>query len=301
MKLGEGGPVRLTTAPQWDFSPAWSPAGDQIAFLRSDSATLSGTYADILVVSPGAGPERKIGRVKTIGVDLAQKKRGLVWTPDGKSLIVCGTTSDDPEGLLLVSVDEGTIRRITLPSKGQFDLEPALSPDGHLLAFRREVSYTVAELFIVPLGPDYGPTGPERPAEAHPHVGIGSPQWQSAGKIIYIADNTLMQLTLDPLGVAVNQPRPLMKSLTDCAPLGISYAVARPGAVLCSCERDDTNIWRLELASTADKQNRLSKTIAGAGVSLSPDGKEIVIEIAGPTGNNLWLANSCTPAARCGN
>src|SRR5580658_10108031 len=89
-KIGEGGIKRLTTAPEWDFSPAWSPVGDQVAFLRSNSATLSGTDADILLVSPNGGAERKIGRVKSIGVALAWKKRQVVWTPDAKWLIVSG-------------------------------------------------------------------------------------------------------------------------------------------------------------------------------------------------------------------
>ncbi len=290
-KIGEGGIKRLTTAPEWDFSPAWSPVGDQIAFLRSNSATLSGTDADILLVSPNGGPERKIGRVKSIGVALAWKKRQIAWTPDAKWLIVSGTDSDDPEGLLLVSAAGGTMRRLTLPAKGQFDLEPTVSPDGRLLVFRREVSYTVPELYVVPLGSDFGPTGPERPVQTHPQVHVASPQWEGAQSLLYVADGILTRLSTDAMGIAAGVPQQLVTNMPNCGLIAISYEPNRHGAVLCTCERDEGFVWKLELPASLQSAG-LKRVTTGQAVAISPDGKQIAVELSGPDGTNIWIEHS---------
>jgi Tol biopolymer transport system component len=289
IKLGEGGPKRVTTAPEWDYSPVWSPAADQIAFLRSNSATLSGTYADILVVNPDGGPERKIGRVHTIGVELAQKKRQLVWTPDGKWLIVCGSDSDDPEGLLLVSPGGGPMRRLTLPSKGQFDLEPALTPDGRLIVFRRQMGYNNSDLYSVPLGSDYGPAAPERPVVTHAQVQIASPQWEAPGRLLYLAEGRLTRLSTDALGAATDEPRLVKTNVTNCTLVSFSYVSTRPGALLCSCERDEASLWRLDFAPPPQPGVSLKRVTAGRGVSISPDGKRVALESYGEDVQNVWI------------
>lgn len=290
LRLGEGGAKRVTTSPEWDYSPAWSPAGDQIAFLRSNSATLSGTYADVVVVNPNGGPERRIARVKTTGVNLAIKKNELAWTPDGKYLIVCGTDSADAEGLLLVSVNGGEMRRLTLPSKGAFDLEPAIAPSGRLVVFRRVLGYTVSDLYAVPLGSDYGPIAPERPVESHGLIRAGSPQWEAPGRLLYLSDGRLTRLSTDDRGTATDRPREVKAAIPNCTLLSISYRPARPGALLAACDREDSNIWRLELPVSAAGV-RLKRVSAGQGVDISPDGKRIVYEVSGPDGMNLWSSS----------
>ena len=55
--IGPGAPLRLTTHASPDFSPAWSPDGRQIAFLRA----LPNGKAALLLIPALGGPERETG------------------------------------------------------------------------------------------------------------------------------------------------------------------------------------------------------------------------------------------------
>src|SRR6185436_9328285 len=99
---------RLTTAPEADSIPAWSPDGNFIAFVREGL----GVKAAVFLVSPLGGQERRVAEIsRTEGLGWP---RGLAWTPDGRSLVVTDSTSDsEPLGLFLLSVESGEKRRLT--------------------------------------------------------------------------------------------------------------------------------------------------------------------------------------------
>jgi Tol biopolymer transport system component len=291
-KLGEGGIKRLTTAPEWDFSPSWSPSGDLIAFLRVSGLS----RAEVLVINTNGGDARRIGEVRTIGASLAGKKSGLAWTRDGKGLFVSGSDSDEAEGILLMPVDGGPVRRLTLPPKGQFDLEPALSPDGRTLVFRREVGFSVSELYFLELTPELAPAAPERPLRAKPDVSAGSPTWESANTLLYLAKGRLMRATLDRDGdsnrIARDAPRDVTPGAGGCNLVAISAQPKRRGAVLCSCQRDESSVWRLDLPAETNVVPRTTRLVGGQGSALSPDGKRIAFESAMESGLNIWTAGA---------
>jgi DNA-binding winged helix-turn-helix (wHTH) protein len=115
-RIGPGAPVRLTTNPRPDLSPAWSPNGRTIAFLRLPS---NGKAEVWLIPSDADGPERLIAQV-TAPDEVFSRMRCLSWSPDGEWLVVPDRTSanvDASIGLSLVSTRTGEKRRLTWPPR----------------------------------------------------------------------------------------------------------------------------------------------------------------------------------------
>ncbi len=116
----------LPLAQDPDFvetSPAWSPDGRQIAFVRESAGIF-------VVAESGAGPERMIWR----------SGNWVTWMPDGKSVLI----SDLDTGVFAiyqVFLDGRERRQITHPPMEVGDVRFEPSPDGLSVAFTRiEVS-----------------------------------------------------------------------------------------------------------------------------------------------------------------
>ncbi|HEX3235736.1 MAG TPA: hypothetical protein VHR41_16175, partial [Gemmatimonadales bacterium] len=73
--LAGGEPEQLTTDPQDDFSPAWSPDGKEIAFHSFRHGT-----RDIFIISAAGGPAEPV-------VATPAQERGAHWSPDGQQLV----------------------------------------------------------------------------------------------------------------------------------------------------------------------------------------------------------------------
>ncbi len=88
--------LRLTFDPARDTSPAWSPDGRYIAFVRGGT---------IFLMSPLGGAERTVANVQA---------RELAWTLDSKSLVVSAGNFLKSR-LKLVSVETGDAKDLTTP------------------------------------------------------------------------------------------------------------------------------------------------------------------------------------------
>jgi Tol biopolymer transport system component len=284
--LDRGGVKRLTTAAEWDFSPSWSPKEDQIAFLRAKGSSV----AEVIVASPDGGAERKIGEVKTAIAGLELKRIGLAWTPDSKYLVVAGTDSDQAEGLLLMPLAGGASRRLTLPPAGQYDTDPALSADAKTLVFRRQLTYFVAELFVVELGANYLPTGPERPLHNKPDVQVASPTWESPNSLLYIAKGRVMRAAIVAGDLSRAEPRDVTP-VSDCGLVAISAKPSRPGIVLGSCQHNTPYAWRLDLGQASNGGLKMTKLLPAEACALSPDNKRFAFEAYVEGLSKIWVAN----------
>ena len=123
--IGPGPPLRLTSDPGWDRSPAWSPDGLHIAFLRGfpDAEEKMGLY---LIPALG-GTERKLAETRVPPSYLHGSC--LSWSPDSTWLAVCDW-ADDSTGLLsvfLLSVDSGERRRRPGPPRTQPEATSSLA------------------------------------------------------------------------------------------------------------------------------------------------------------------------------
>ncbi|MBL8208377.1 MAG: serine/threonine-protein kinase [Blastocatellia bacterium] len=136
--IGTDGPsLRLTTAPENDTNPFWTPDGKYVTFVRERS---DGT-GDVLRVPASGGPEQK----------LAETFNWASWSPDGKTLAVRGgSESKDGKSIFLVTPETGQRTRLTNPEPTVSDSAPRFSPDGKLVAFTRKLSGNVADIFVIP-------------------------------------------------------------------------------------------------------------------------------------------------------
>ncbi len=73
--IGAEQPLRLTSDPARDGSPAWSPDGTRIAFLRD----APGGGSELRLIPPTGGAELQLGEVQSLA------HQGLAWSPDGRS------------------------------------------------------------------------------------------------------------------------------------------------------------------------------------------------------------------------
>jgi len=129
--VGSDSPLRVTTNPARDVSPAWKPDGSEIAFAR-----LQGDRAVIYVVSPLGQAERKLAEFSALPVrtgPLDTNDPLLSWSPDGRRLAVSHKTAGSEQGIFLLAHD-GSARRLLVTQIEDY-LPVAFSPDGTMLAY----------------------------------------------------------------------------------------------------------------------------------------------------------------------
>jgi len=138
--IGTESMLRLTSSPERDFMPAWSPDGTQVAYIKKD-----GSECTIWMVTAFGGNSRQIG---SCGFNIYGD---LTWSPDGSLLAF----NDRLEGesaysIYLLSLDTSERTKLTAPPSHMWgDHDPAFSPDGQTISFTRSESEGMQDLFTI--------------------------------------------------------------------------------------------------------------------------------------------------------
>ncbi len=224
MRLSEGIGRPITTGKATPGQIAWSPDGQSIAYAAQVDAkpsTFSGMpakpdgatwapdarvvttfryrlndggyqvpgFRHLFVVGIDGGAPRQITQGEYHHIDADSP---IVWTPDGKSLVVAALIRPDADlkgrdsDLFVFPVSGGEPRQLT--KTDGVESEPAVSPDGKWVAYTgapdKQAFYVRPDLWIVPIG---GGTAinltKARDREIH------APSWSSDGRHIYVMMN----------------------------------------------------------------------------------------------------------------
>ncbi|MBV9081782.1 MAG: PD40 domain-containing protein, partial [Acidobacteriaceae bacterium] len=241
-QIGVAEPLRLTTDPRADLSPAWSPDGRTIAFLRVTSSE----RAEVLLTGPFGGPAQRVAEVAAPQLEY-WRLRLMAWSPDSKWLVVSdGPSPDSAICLCLVSLETGEKRALTSPPGAFKDFDPAFSPDMKQLAFIRYEA--TSNIYVISLS-KYLYTEGNPKQLTFGNGGTGSPVWTRDGRALLFARRegagapSLWRVTL-------SEPRKL-DPLPIPADNADSIALSpQRGRLVYGRTRNDANIWGLELPAS---------------------------------------------------
>jgi len=200
------------------------------------------------VVPAGGGEARQI-------TDVPFQVMGPAWSRDSRSLVFVGNDAEPAEydqhrvggDLYAVSRDGGEVRTLTEEGAATYS-DPAVSPDGGMLAFlRRSGQGQPTGLFVVGVDPAFAFQGEPRMlvdgrAPEHPSRSSGSPQWLADGQALRYddlirGDRHLFEVRVDTPGQVrqVTEGDRRLSGFTADADEGrmayVSTSPTRPGAV----------------------------------------------------------------------
>ncbi len=292
-QIGAGSPLRLTTDPRSDVNPVWSPDGRWIAFLRGQSQA---GKSELRLIPPLGGPERNLAEIWVRQTYVVPPY--LAWCPDSNCLIVTDSPGEGkPDALFVISLETGEKRQLTDPQPLLGDSNPAVSPDGRSLVFRRNVADTAGELWWLPLGT--GLTGGGEPRRLTPATLDGRhPTWMPDGKeILFSARGSLWRLAVVGEKPRESPPARLPFVGEDGSmPVVSRPQPGRPSRLVYVRSFRDTNIWRVETSAPGAPASSppvaaISSTRTEYDAQFSPDGRRVAFGSNRSGELEVWLAD----------
>jgi Tol biopolymer transport system component len=166
------GPFTRLTFGGRDRRPAWSPDGRQVAFLR-DSANSSAVFAR---PSDGSGTDRLLAR-------LDRQIQEVTWSSDGRWVLARTDNGTAGAGDIVGVRSDGESAPVPIVASTFTELHPALSPDGHWLAYASNESGS-NEVYVRPFPEANGGRW-----QVSNGGGI-EPRWSSHGRELFYLDGT---------------------------------------------------------------------------------------------------------------
>jgi Tol biopolymer transport system component len=289
-----GPPLRLTTDPRPEWSPAWSPDGRWIAFCRM----VAEDRADVFVIPAlGGGPERKITDVRAVLVG-GPYRPALTWSSDGSYLALSDRVDPaEPWALFLVSVESGESLRLTSPPREALgDFPAAFAPDGQTIAFMRDFTWDVRDLFLVPF--NGAPTTLQEPRRLTMGRRVRNAAWSSDGKDLIFSSGSMGISAGDLWRVHANGSSPAER--LPFGENGIFPAISlQTGRLAYARGQEDASIWRIELGNPEGAVSNVTSAIPliqstriDHNAQYSPDGKSIAFQSDRSGNYEIWVCNA---------
>jgi serine/threonine protein kinase len=284
--IGSGEPLRLSSNPRPEVTPLWSHDGRFIAFSRKrDGGPAPGGSETILIVPVLGGPER------TVGLGFAND-----WSPDGSVFLALVANEREPESWHLVSVVDGSSRRlVTTPSSSTLG-RGRFSPQGRKIYYVEQTGPAESGLNEL----DLAGGEPKRVPIAGLRS-IDSFAWFGANELI-LTGRTFQSVTPRFYRVSASGGVP------DPLPFGAngSGVDTFPGAgsLVYSYNELSQNIWRVGAWPGGDRQPRRWVTTDGPAMNpaVSPAGDRIAFASSRSGNWTIWMSdaegNGAAPAVR---
>jgi len=317
--------VPVTSFPGSETQPAFSPDGNQVAFVwdraqednpdiyvklidageplrlttnpapdlnpvwspdgRYIAFTREGAGSGVYLVPALGGAERKLAEIFP--------KRpihllSLSYSPDGKCLAVADKTSAaEPYSIFLFSVESGEKQRLTFPPAGSVgDESPAFSPDGRSLAFARMISVGQKDIYIMPV------VGGEPRRLTFDNEATGGLTWTTDGREIVFSSRRGGGVRLWRVPITGGA----FTSLDVYAQDLWRPAVSRQGNRLAWTQQSgDSKIWRIEITGQTGQNAAPVKLVASTmhdvNPQYSPDGRQIVFTSTRSGSSEIWVCD----------
>jgi Tol biopolymer transport system component/DNA-binding winged helix-turn-helix (wHTH) protein len=260
-----------------DGFPAWSPDSHSIAFTRQHDRSSSIYVIPFAPANPvDTSAERKVDTGPVVPT-----RREIAWTPDGKAIIFSATS-----GLVVLSLQNSSISKLTEAPPNTQDWGPEISPDGSRLLFvRGQDSGFHDEILSMPI------RGGEPTLISSDHANlVGPPQWSLDSQSVIFSSDRGSHPGLWRVS-ATTRESPVQLNDTGAYP-----ALSRVGYRL-AYERITRNlhIWERDLTKPVSDPRILiastSETDQGPGPQISPDGKKIAYMSDHSGAMEIWIAD----------
>lgn len=273
--------------PSVRLFPAWSPDGNQIAFLQ-----VVGDQVEFILHNLRDGSEQRVTRIaKQIGQWADDNSPllgapGPVWTKDGKGLILADYDPAKASGEIFLYGLDGHRTALSNTSGEDHDLYPRLSPDGKLLAYARYSSHGVAELFVQTM---------QTPASPHKLTSdkraIQGLTWMPDSRHLTFASNRSGSFQL--WSISANGAD-LRIEPTDSSSAAEPVMAPSGGWLLYVESHVNWNIWRetVDASGQQPPQRLLSSSGRNYDPRYSPDGHRIAFVSDHSGSMELWVADS---------
>jgi Tol biopolymer transport system component len=276
-RVPTGAVTPLTSGEANDISPAWSPDGAHIAFLRINEGK-----AQCVVIPSAGGPEKVIAEFPAAATE--QPLPELSWSRDGRTLAAVVGGTKQSAAIALLPATGGEPRRVTTPPEGSDgDWSPAFSPDGAKLAFARGATVDNGDLYVA------GADGANPQRLTFDENGIRGITWTANGDLIY-ASPRFGRVRLWRIAAAGGSPHEVIGAGNEARFPAASFAGNR---LVYTESPMVTSIWRAPLDGAGGAERPLLRSNGRERLaSYSPDGKRIADLSSQSGAEEIWVSDA---------